>query len=304
VTSQPGIFALGTPEHCYLELDLKPGADPVELVRRLAGLAEPLSTTGGVNVVMGFRPSLWRSIAPGETPTDAQDWTEDLVGPDGFTMPATPHDAWLWIAGGDRTAVFDNARGALEATSSIAEVGKEITGWLYRHDRDLTGFVDGTENPTLLEAPEVAVVPNRQPGNGASIVLHQLWRHDTPAWESIGQHGQELAMGRTKPDSIEFDEDQMPPDAHVARTKVHVDGEELDIFRRNVAYGGVTDHGTVFVGFARDQFRLAEMLRRMAGVTDGIRCALTRYVQPLTGAYYVVPTVESLQRFAPPSDDD
>jgi putative iron-dependent peroxidase len=214
-----------------------------------------------------------------------------------------PRRPGLWIAGGDRTAVFDSARGALAATSSVAEAGQEITGWLYRHDRDLTGFIDGTENPTLLEAPEVAVVPNRQPGNGASIVLHQLWRHDTPAWESIGQPGQELAMGRTKPDSIEFDEDQMPADAHVARTKVHVDGEEQDIFRRNVAYGGVTDHGTVFVGFARDQFRLAEMLRRMAGVTDGIRCALTRYVQPLTGAYYVVPTLESLQRFAPPSDD-
>jgi putative iron-dependent peroxidase len=303
VTSQPGIFALGTPEHCYLELDLRPDTDPVELVRSLAGIGDPLSTTGGVNVVIGFRPSLWRAIAPGETPADAADWTEDIVGPDGFTMPATQHDAWLWVAGGDRTAVFDNARGALAATAQVARVGREITGWLYRHDRDLTGFIDGTENPTLLEAPDVVAVPDRQPGAGASIVLHQLWRHDTPAWESIGQPAQERAMGRTKPDSVEFGADEMPPDAHVARTKVVIDGEERDIFRRNVAYGGVTDHGTVFVGFARDQGRLTEMLRRMAGVGDGIRCALTRYVAPLTGAYYVVPTVEALQRFAPPPDD-
>jgi putative iron-dependent peroxidase len=146
-------------------------------------------------------------------------------------------------------------------------------------------------------------VPAGQPGAGASVVLHQLWRHDTSAWEDIGDRAQERAMGRTKPDSIEFGEDEMPADAHVARTSFEVAGEEQAIVRRNVAYGGVTDHGTVFVGFARDQWRLAEMLRRMAGATDGIRCALTRYLTPFTGAYYVVPTVEALRRFAPPAED-
>ncbi|MDT4911459.1 MAG: porphyrinogen peroxidase [Pseudonocardiales bacterium] len=303
VTAQPGIFALGTPEHCYLELDLSPAAAPVDLVRALAGVPGPLSTVAGVNCVVGLRPSLWRGIAPDDTPADAADWTDDLVGPDGFTMPATPHDAWVWLSGGDRTAVFDNARAVLAATSSVARLGGEVTGWLYRHDRDLTGFIDGTENPSLLEAPDVVGVPEGAPGAGSSVVLHQLWRHDTAAWEGIGEHGQELAMGRTKPDSIELAEDAMPPSAHVARTSFEIDGVEQDIFRRNVAYGGVTEHGTVFVGFGRDQFRLAEMLRRMAGVGDGVRCALTHYLVPLTGAYYVTPSVEALCRFAPPASD-
>jgi porphyrinogen peroxidase len=298
VTTQPGIFALGTPEHCYLELDLRSGRSAAELVGRLAGLSDPLSTTGGVNVVIGLRPSLWRDLAPEDTPDDAADWLDDLAGPDGFTLPATQHDAWLWIAGGDRTAVFDNARGALAALADVASVAVETTGWVYRHDRDLTGFIDGTENPSLLEAPEVAAVPAGRPGAGASVVLHQLWRHDTGAWEGLGDGGQERAMGRTKPDSVEFEE--LPPDSHVARTQLEVDGTELPIFRRNVAYGGVTDHGTVFVGFAQQQWRLAEMLRRMAGLADGVRDALTRYVTPLTGAYYVVPAVEALRRFAPP----
>jgi porphyrinogen peroxidase len=302
VTAQPGIFALGTPEHCYLELDLVPGAAAAELVRALAGLTDPLTTVGGVNCVVGVRPSLWREVAPDDTPADAADWTEDLVGPDGFTMPATPHDAWVWLSGGDRTAIFDNARAVLAATASIARLGREVTGWLYRHDRDLTGFIDGTENPTLLEAAGVATVPAGEPGAGSSVLLHQLWRHDTSAWEGIGEHRQELAMGRTKPDSIELDEDAMPASAHVARTSFEIDGVEQNIFRRNVAYGGVTEHGTVFVGFARDQFRLAEMLRRMAGVGDGIRCALTDYLVPFTGAYYVVPSVEALSRFAPPPE--
>ncbi|MGZ4658795.1 MAG: Dyp-type peroxidase, partial [Blastococcus sp.] len=78
---------------------------------------------------------------------------------------------------------------------------------------------------------------------------------------------------------------------------------EKKIFRRNVAYGGVTEHGTVFVGFACERFRLHEMLRRMAGATDRIRDGLTHWLVPLTGAYYTVPSVESLARYAPPAED-
>jgi putative iron-dependent peroxidase len=219
-------------------------------------------------------------------------------------MPATQHDAWVWVAGGDRTAVFDNARAVLAEVAPVARLGREVTGWLYRHDRDLTGFVDGTENPSLLTAHEAAAVPDGQPGAGASVVLFQVCRHDTGSWERIGRRGQELAMGRTKPDSVELPEDEMPAGAHVARTSLEVDGEERQIFRRNVAYGGVTDHGTAFVGFAPDQWRLAEMLRRMAGATeDGVRDELTRYLTPLTGAYYTCPAVEALARYAPPDED-
>jgi putative iron-dependent peroxidase len=269
----------------------------------VAGLTGPLSTTGGVNVVVGFRPELWASVAPADAPADAAGFTEDLIGPGRFRMPATQHDAWVWVAGGDRTAVFDNARAVLAALTGVATVGGEVTGWLYRHDRDLTGFIDGTENPSLLTAPEVAAVPEGQPGAGASIVLYQVWRHDSAAWESLGMVGQEMSMGRTKPDSVELAEDVMLPSAHVARTTVEVDGEEKQIFRRNVAYGGVTDHGTAFVGFARDQWRLQEMLRRMAGATDGIRDALTGFLTPLTGAYYTCPSIDALARFAPPEEE-
>ncbi len=295
--AQPGIFALGTTEHCYLEFDLRAGVDATELVRAAAGVEIGLSTTGGVNVVVGVRPSLWAASAPVEhRPADVADWTEDIVGPDGFTMPATPHDLWLWISGGDRRAVFDCARSSIDALRDCADVAREINGWLYGHDRDLTGFIDGTENPSALEAPDVVARRDGVPGAGSSVVLHQLWPHDSPAWDARTTHEQELVMGRTKPDSVELDD--MPADAHVARTVLEVDGEELDIFRRNVAYGGVTDHGTVFVGFSHDQWRMSEMLRRMAGVADGIRCALTRYTHPVSGAYYVVPSVEGLLALA------
>jgi len=98
-------------------------------------------------------------------------------------------------------------------------------------------------------------------------------------------------MGRTKPESVELD--PRPADSHVARTDQDEFGK---IFRRNMPYGSVSDHGTMFVGFSADQQRLVAMLRSMAGATDGIRDAITRYARPVTGAYYVVPSTESLRR--------
>ena len=297
--TQPGIFALGTTDHAYLELDRT--GDVTELVTAVAGILAGLPTTGGTDVVVGVRPSLWRQVAPaGDVPDGVQDWTEDIVGPDGFTMPATPHDVWVWIAGGDRGVVFDAAAGVIDALAPVARIATETNGWVYRHDRDLTGFIDGTENPKPLEAPDVVSTPAGAPGAGSTVVLHQLWTHDAERWNAEPVDVQERAMGRTKPDSVELDEDVMPADSHVSRTVIEVDGEEQAIFRRNVAYGTVGDHGTVFVGFSHDQWLMAEMLRRMAGVGDGVRCALTRYVTPTTGAYYVVPSMEALARFVPP----
>jgi porphyrinogen peroxidase len=309
VNAQPGIFALGTPEHGYLEFDLAPAAEPVDLVTAAAGLVGPLSTTGGVNLVVGFRPELWAEVGePADVPASARGFDRPLVGAGGWTMPATQHDAWLWVAGGDRTAVFDNGRAIITGLAPVARLRRETTGWLYRHDRDLTGFIDGTENPSLLEAPEAALVPPGKPGAGSSVVLVQMWDHDGDSWERLATEAQENVMGRTKPDSIELDDETKPADSHVARTVLEVDRgdgerEELPIFRRNVAFGSVSHHGTAFVGFSCDQWRLEEMLRRMAGVGDGVRDALTRYTQPVTGAYYTVPSVDALARFAPPEED-
>lgn len=98
-------------------------------------------------------------------------------------------------------------------------------------------------------------------------------------------------MGRTKRDSVELE--NKPPDSHVARTDQDTFGH---IFRRNMPYGSVDDHGTVFVGFSADQRRLSGMLSSMAGLVTGQRDALTRFTTPLTGSYYFVPSAESLRR--------
>jgi putative iron-dependent peroxidase len=179
----------------------------------------------------------------------------------------------------------------LRETAAIAD---ETSSWPYRHDLDLTGFIDGTENPTLIDAPELVLVPDGKPGAGGTILLLQKWEHDATAWESLPVEQQELVIGRRKSDSVELED--KPPDSHVASTDQDRFGK---IFRRNTPYGTVTNHGTMFVGFCAEQRPLAEMLESMAGVTVGRRDALTYFSRPLTGAYYFVPSTDALRRLAP-----
>ena len=294
---QPAIFALGDAAYIYLEFLILPRVEPQHLVEAAANIHEPRTTVGGVNFAVGFRPSLWRALAPGDTPADAQDFARPYVGPDGFSMPATQCDLWLYLSGASYDIVWESARGAIKALHRVAMLATDIDGWSYRHSRDLTGFEDGTENPSLMQAPDAALVPLGEPGAGASVLLFQKWRH-LESWEELGTRQQELAMGRTKEKSVEFPEDRMPPDSHVSRAKDVVDGEERKIFRRNTPYGNVREFGTVFVGFSAEQSRLDRMLVRMAGIEGGIRDAITRYTTPITGAYYVVPSITALQRFS------
>lgn len=124
-------------------------------------------------------------------------------------------------------------------------------------------------------------------------MLLQKWTHDVTAWEALADAAQEQVIGRTKQDSIELDD--KPGDSHVAATDQERFGH---IFRRNMPYGTVSDHGTMFVGFSAEQSRLRAMLESMAGNDGEPPDALTRYTHPLTGAYYFVPSTESLRGLA------
>ena len=289
---QTGIFALGTASHAYLEFDASGTREPLELVAAIASLREPRTTMGGVNLVAGFRPELWRSVAPADAP-EAKGFDEELRGVDGFVMPATQHDAVLWLSGSAYDVVFDVARMAIRSLAGLATIAEETSSWPYRHDLDLTGFIDGTENPTLMEAAEYVLLPDGAPGAGGTILLLQKWAHDANAWEALPDAQQELVIGRRKIDSVELED--KPADSHVASTDQDRFGK---IFRRNMPYGTVTEHGTMFVGFCSEQRPLVEMLESMAGSDDGTRDALTRYTHALTGAYYFVPSTESLHRFS------
>jgi len=292
-TPQSGIFALGTASHAYLEFDLLPGQSSALLVGLIASLREPRTTMGGVNLVVGFRPELWRETTPDDAPARLAGFNADLVGVDGYVMPATQRDAVLWLSSSAYDVVFDVARAVMAALRDVATVADETSSWPYRHDLDLTGFIDGTENPTLIEAPDLVLVPQGRPGAGGTILLLQKWAHDAEAWESLPVPDQEKVMGRRKADSVELDD--KPDDSHVASTDQDRFGK---IFRRNTPYGTVTDHGTMFVGFSADQKPLADMLQSMAGLRGGTRDALTKYTHPVSGAYYFIPSNEALRLIA------
>src|SRR6266403_2856350 len=111
-TPQGGIFALGTASHAYLEFDLAAGQAGSEVVAAISALREPRTTMGGVNLVAGFRPELWRTVVPGGAPADVAGFDHDLAGVDGFVMPATQRDAVLGLSGAEYDVIFDVARAA------------------------------------------------------------------------------------------------------------------------------------------------------------------------------------------------
>jgi porphyrinogen peroxidase len=289
---QTGIFALGTSSHAYLELDLVADAEPMLAVARAAALREPRTTIGGVNLVTGFRPELWAKVAPDAAPSGVVGFNESLVGPHGDVLPATQHDVVMWLTGSGYDTVFDLSRALVTELGDVVTVANEIVGWPYHHDRDLTGFIDGTENPSIVEAKDVALIPRGQPDEGGSVLLLQQWEHDAVAWEQLPVATQEAFIGRRKADSTELD--PLPPASHVART----DQERLGkIFRRNIAYGTLTRHGTIFVGFSRDQATLHAMLESMLGTDGGPPDKLLAVTRALTGAYYVIPSADRLAAF-------
>jgi putative iron-dependent peroxidase len=290
---QPGIFALGTTSHVYLEFDLRPRGSGADLIAQVASMREPRTTIGGVNLVCGFRPEVWAAAVPDAAPDGVHGFNVPVAGADGLVFPATQHDAVIWLTGASYDLAFDVSHAVTTTLLPIADLAHELVGWPYHADRDLTGFIDGTENPTLVEATGIVMIPDGAAGAGGSVLLLQQWEHDVMDWEALGVEAQEQVMGRRKSDSEELD--PKPEDSHVARNDQDEFGK---IFRRNIGWGTLSEHGTIFSGFSADQRILERMLRSMAGLDGSPRDALTRFTQALTGAYYFVPSVEQLAAVA------
>jgi porphyrinogen peroxidase len=286
---QTGIFALGTSSHAWLELDIAPGADAAAAVGLVASLREPRTTIGGVNVVAGFRPELWAGLVRGGAPAELTGFNQPVLVDGRTALPATQRDIVIWLTGSGYDVIFDLSRAVVMGLTGVAELKNEIVGWPYHHDLDLTGFIDGTENPSLVEATSVALVPSGQPGEGGSVLLLQQWEHDAIGWEALPVAAQEDIIGRRKADSAELD--PKPTTSHVARTDQDRFGK---IFRRNIAYGTLAQHGTIFVGFCRERGILQAMLESMVGTDGGPSDRLTSVTRALTGAYYFVPSAEAL----------
>jgi porphyrinogen peroxidase len=288
-TAQPGIFAQGTRSHRHLEFDARAGVEPGAVLDALHGLRQPSVTAGGANIVVGFRPALWERLDPSASGIGGAELPE-LDG-----LARTQHDVWIWTHGTGEDVMLDVARAVAAVLAPVATLATDLPGYVYHDGRDVTGFIDGTENPPVEEANAVAVVPAGRPGAGGSFAIAQRWVHDLEAFHALPVAEQEKVFGRTKLDSVELLGDAKPPTAHIARVVIQEDGEELEIYRRSVPYGHVREHGLYFVAFSADPTRFDKMLRRMFGASDdGLHDRLTDFSKPVSGSLYFVPSVEAL----------
>jgi len=292
---QPGIFAQGTRSHYHLEFDVRPDATDDAIAAELDALREPAVTAGGSNIVVGFGPDLWRRLRPADVPAALGPFTE-IVG-DGKRAPATQHDLWVWTHGTGEDVELDVARAITFALAPVAELAAEQPCFVYKDSRDLTGFVDGTENPPVEEALDVALVPDGEVGEGGSFVITQRWVHDLGVFHSWSHDTQEAAIGRTKLDSVELDD--KPATAHISRVVIEEDGEELEIYRRSTPYGRVGELGLYFVAFSADRSRFDKMLARMFGLVDGQHDRLLDFTRPVSGSYYFAPSLDALDGLLP-----
>lgn len=284
------MFAQGTRSHFQLEFSLNKNASIAAVRKALAGFQEPSVTFGGANVVIGFGPALWNKLVPGAAPDVLRPF-KTLQGKR-HKAPATQRDIWVWIHGHGHDIALDVARGATHALAPVAKLALEVPCFVYRDSRDLLGFIDGTENPPVAEAPEIALFDNK-----GTIAFTQKWIHDIAKFQALPLAEQEAVFGRSRLDSKEMSDKKKPATAHIARTVIEENGEELEIFRRSVPYGNVGEHGLYFIAFTNDPRRIDMMLQRMYGTSgDGLEDAMLNFSRAVTGSTWWVPSLEDLEK--------
>ena len=280
ISTQPGILAPVPRLARYLEFSLLPDSDPRESIRRLAELAD------GDGVVAGVGRSLAQALG------------SEIGGlrlfpvhtGDGFEVPSTPSALWLWIRGGDRGDQVHRTRDAVQAMAPALELDQLIDAFQYGESRDLTGYEDGTENPTDGDAVAAAIVQGRGAGlDGSSFVAVQQWVHDLDHFESMPQGEQDHIMGRRLSDNEELDD--APESAHVKRTAQESFDPEAFVVRRSMPWASAEGEGLVFTAFGKSFDAFEALLARMVGADDGIPDALFRFTRPISGAYYWCPPV-------------
>ncbi|MFT4126891.1 MAG: Dyp-type peroxidase, partial [Gordonia sp. (in: high G+C Gram-positive bacteria)] len=177
----------------------------------------------------------------------------------------------------------------------------------------LIGFVDGTENPTGQDAIDAITVGDEDPDfTGGSYVTIQRYVTDLAAWNALGVTDQEAAIGRTKFDNVEMDDDVLPPNSHIALNVItDADGNELEIVRDNMPYGDVSaagESGTFFIAYSAGPDVVETMLTNMfLGDPPGNHDRLLDFTTAVTGAQFFVPTTDFLDDLPPapaPSTDE
>ena len=278
---QPGILA-PVPAHArHLFFDLTPGVSPARVRRALADLGIDDGLVAGIGRTV---VSALGATVPGlrEAPP--------LEGV-GLSFPSTPMGLWLWLRGSDRGELLQRTRALRSRLEAVFDLVDVVESFMYGASLDLTGYVDGTENPTGEDAARAALVADAGPGlDGASFVAVQRWRHDLDAFFAQSDSECDATFGRRIADNEEIED--APESAHVKRTAQEDFEPEAFVVRRSMPWSDPNGEGLVFVAFAASFEPFEALSRRMLGIDDGITDALFRFTAPETGSYFWCPPVD------------
>lgn len=301
--SSQAVTASLTHSAVFLVLTLKPdmsdGSAVASLSEDLAGLVRAIGfrhPERKLSCVMGFGSQAWDRLFGQPRPAELHPFRE-IKGV--HHAPSTPGDLLFHIRATQMDLCFELATQIMERLEEVAVVADEVHGFKYFDERDLLGFVDGTENPVAQEALEATLIGEEDAGfSGGSYVIVQKYLHDMKAWNRIPVEQQEKIIGRKKLSDIELDDDTKPSYAHNRLTVIEEDGEELSIVRANMPFGdiGKGEFGTYFIGYARSPSRIEKMLVNMfVGKPEGNYDRLLDVSRAVTGSLYFVPSPDFLE---------
>ncbi|MBD8009292.1 Dyp-type peroxidase [Acinetobacter pecorum] len=249
-----------------------------------------------IKTAVAFGPELWSRLYS-QSPAGFKQ-LEPIHG--SFEMPVVPADMIIHIASARADICFALSQAFFEGIQDQVQVLDERVCFRYFDGRDITGFIDGTENPQFPDDRAEVALLGEDSGifQDGSFIFAQRYAHNLEKWKKLKVDTQEQVMGRTKLESIELDDEVKPKNAHVARTVVEdEEGEEMEILRHSLPYGdGRGDQGLFFIAYTKDLKIIDAMLERMFGTSgDGIHDRLLHFVTPLDGAYYFAPSEELLE---------
>jgi porphyrinogen peroxidase len=286
----------------FLVLTVTPGG--TEAVRELLADVSALKRSVGFRIpegelscVTGIGSAMWQRLFGGRAPAELHPFPE-LAGPR-HTAVATPADLLFHIRAHRLDLCFELAGLLVDRLTGVAEVVDEVHGFRSFDERDLLGFVDGTENPDGGAAAAAVLIGAEDPEfAGGSYVIVQKYVHDLVAWNALAVEAQERVIGRTKLADVELPDDVKPSNSHVAlNTIVDDDGEERQILRYNMPFGrvGTGEFGTYFIGYARTPAVTETMLRNMfIGKPPGNYDRILDFSTALTGALFFAPSADFL----------
>jgi porphyrinogen peroxidase len=307
VVQQPVCLPL-TRAAIFLVVTIKPGEEDRSAVLSLcADLSALLRSVGfrdldaALSCIMGIGAGAWDRLFGSPRPAELHPFREIRSG--ARHAVATPGDLLFHIRSKRMDLCFELAMQIMARLGDAVSTADEVHGFRYVDNRDLLGFVDGTENPTGSLAADSVFIGDEDPAfAGGSYVIVQKYLHNLDAWNGLPTEMQEKIIGRRKLSDIELDDSVKPTNAHNALTVIEENGAEIKILRDNMPFGrpGHGEFGTYFIGYSRSPRTIERMLENMfVGRPPGNYDRILDFSTAVTGNLFFVPTASFLDAVAP-----